>query len=167
MVFRPRSPDDAWERRRQRRSLSSERNPRRSRSFERSNSSVSSFTEGSASSDSATYQPQNQGQAASTFPRSRSSDYTSSTASHPNPKSGTTDSEEFGDVENDVDISMRDQGTSPIRWIPSTKQPSGKIDITERKGWLPSLGPQMFNLETIQNEDEPGKPSSRIHDTDI
>ena len=174
IVFR--NPSTVSQDRRRRRSLSSERRSRRNQSSRNrtassspeSNSSVSSYSEHSSNEySSEDDQPNNS-------PHQRRSQTSSdASSSDPDPRSTTTDPQEFGDEENDVDITTRDQGTSPIRWVPTTKAPGGKIDIADRKGWLPSLGPQMFNLgspvganQTANSVTLPA-PSLHITDTDI
>ena len=48
------------------------------------------------------------------------------------------------------DVSVAEKGTSPVIWrVPkesSLPRPNKKFDIAARKGWKPSLGPDMFNL---------------------
>ena len=87
------------------------------------------------------------------------------------------------DEENEVEV--KDQGTSPIRWVsPSQSSKSSvkrPINIAERRGWKPSLGPQMFNIAREGNQTEDtdsettadatlphgSRPSPHIPDTDI
>jgi len=74
-------------------------------------------------------------------------------------RSSTDDDEEYEErhssatasVDGANDINLVEKGTSPIVWkIPeqneSAKKQNKDVDIAVRRGWKPSLGPEMFNL---------------------
>ena len=145
-------PSDTSTRRRRRRSWSSDNARRRNdRRYESRSSSSNSFDSESQSERNSDEQ-ESSAESTATFESQRSD---------PNPGTFTTASLEFGSGgQNDGSASKKDQGTSPIRWLPSTRTPQptggklGKIDISERKGWLPSLGPKMFDLGMTKDENQ-------------
>nr|CAB3262735.1 uncharacterized protein LOC100182499 [Phallusia mammillata] len=152
---RSRTPSSRRRRSERRRSRRSEEQSRRSA---QSNSDVSSYESSDSfeSSDDETAPPVEQRAASST------SDETTV----------TTSSSEPGDVA----VDAKDQGTSPIRWkTPSegSTLPRRNVDIATRRGWQPSLGPQMFDLPRAVSVDlddslpEGSRPSPYIADTDI
>nr|XP_026694870.1 uncharacterized protein LOC100182499 [Ciona intestinalis] len=113
------------------------------RRHRRSNSSVSSYNsfESSDSSDEENTIT-NATPATSTAHRAPSS--TSSSTSH-----------------DSASVGVQDAGNSPIRWLETEKSPPkaggnklGKIDIAARKGWMPSLGPQMFDIGSQERLDK-------------
>lgn len=79
------------------------------------------------------------------------------------------------------DVSLKEQGTSPIVWkVPDSTNstlPKKKFDIAARRGWKPSLGPDMFNLGSQNSglaqssssdiSSSGTSPSQRIDDTDV
>ncbi|CAK8690910.1 unnamed protein product [Clavelina lepadiformis] len=156
-------------RRRGSRSHSRERHQRRSNRSSRTESDRDSFDEDSSEVS------QDEVEVMKMAPRQHSGSSSSgSSASTPvKTKTATTASNSF-----DTDsISLRNQGTSPIRWVQTSKSPTpmpgnkmGKVDIADRKGWMPSLGPQMFDLARSREDlSESSTLPSNTHfaDTDV
>ena len=92
------------------------------------------------------------------------------TSTHSDPSAQNNDSHVFvSNPSNDVNQNTRDQSTSPIQR--SLQSMPGdqmrKVNIADRKGWLPSLGPLMFELKMAQNNEAATSSRAAMVDTDI